>query len=116
MTEKRELWEIVAISVCFVLSIFGFFFLAGMISDYIFAENIGNWTDVSMNPNTFCIANGYNYGQPYAANGTYDNVKCFMNTSEDQGSFKTYRIWNTTRTINDTSYVYCNGEPIYTVD
>jgi hypothetical protein len=74
------------------------------------------WTDVTMNPNTFCIANGYNYGQPYAANGTYDNVKCYMNTSDDQSSFKTYRIWNTTRTINDTYYVYCNGEPIYTVD
>ena len=69
-----------------------------------------------MKPDLFCQANGYSYGEPYTANGTYDNVKCFMNTSEDQGSFKTYRIWNTTRTINDTSYVYCNGEPIYTVD
>ena len=73
------------------------------------------WTDVTMNLNTFCRANGYSYGEPWTANWTDDNVKCFMNTSDDQGSFKTFRIWNTTRTINDTSYVYCNGERIYQV-
>jgi len=75
-----------------------------------------NWTDVSMNPNTFCRANGYSYGESWTANGTYDNVKCHMNISYDQSSFKTFRIWNTTRTANDSSYVYCNGEPVYTVD
>ena len=80
--------------------------LVGIVVLYVFS-NIGShdltYASGEMKIDPFCQANGYSYGQPYQSNKSYmpDNVICYMNTSQDQSSFRTYHIWNTMRTTEE---------------
>ena len=87
--------ELLILFTAIIFMVFGIFAINGLVYNIYDCQYT-----ITSQENVFCKMNGYSYGErinlTFIEDNVYitsDNVKCHMNTTKDQSSWETFKIY-----------------------